>query len=277
MNKSYFLPLTLTIFLLTASITYAAGLVPCGGPNEAMCLACDFIAMAQGILKWFIGVSASIVALMFALGGMKMVMSAGKPQGVSEGKEMMTNSLIGFLILLAGWLIINTVLMTVTSDGKGIEVWGKIDCTPNPTMTAAAPSGTTNPPSGTTNPPSGTTNPGSGVQCAPGNPACSVAALTAAGFTTTQAAVMSCIAMTESSGNPTAQSGSSSACGTFQVIKKTWESAAKGTSCSSFSSCTDASCNALVAQKLVSQSGYSSWTCTNCNAKAQSCIDKYGG
>lgn len=73
-------------------------------------------------------------------------------------------------------------------------------------------------------------------------------ALTAAGFTPSQANVMSCIAMTESSGNPTAQNKSGSACGTFQVIKSTWESAAIGTSCSSFSSCTNASCNAEVAK-----------------------------
>ncbi len=263
-----------SLFLLTTSITYAAGIVPCGGTGQTMCRACDFIAMAQKIMEWFVLVSASIVALMFAFGGMKMVMSAGNTGEVSKGKEMMTNSIIGFIILLAAWLIVNTVLLTVTSDGKGIDTWGTIQCVSNPTMSA-----TTNTGSGTTNTGSGTTNMGggSGVQCAKSNTACSVEALAAAGMTAVQANIMSCIAMTESSGNPTAQSGSSSACGTFQVIKSTWEGAAKGTSCSSFSSCSDAACNAMVAKKLVSQSGYSSWTCPNCNSKAQGCVDKYGG
>ncbi len=135
LKKRFFL--TLTLFLLTTSVTYAAGLVPCGGfSDSAMCTACDFVVMAQNIMKWFVAISASIVALVFALGGMKMVMSAGNTGAVSEAKEMMTNSVIGFLILLGAWLIVNTVLMTVMSDGKGIEVWGEIQCVPNPTMTA---------------------------------------------------------------------------------------------------------------------------------------------
>ncbi|QQR65346.1 transglycosylase SLT domain-containing protein [Candidatus Kaiserbacteria bacterium] len=277
MTTNHRILFTTALFLLTASVTYAAGLVPCGGgPPESMCRVCDFVAMGQGLMTWFIGASASIVALMFAFGGMKMVMSAGNTGKVSEGKEMMSNSIIGFFILLGAWLIVNTILMTVMSDGKGVEVWGTVQCVDNPTMTATmtGPSG-----GATTNTgPGGMTNPGggSGIQCGSLNPACSVNALTAAGFTPSQANVMSCIAMTESSGNPTAQNKSGSACGTFQVIKSTWESAAKGTSCSSFSSCTNASCNAEVAKKLVSQSGYSSWTCANCNAKAQACITKYG-
>ncbi len=137
MIPHYRVSLTLTLFLLTTSVTYAAGLVPCGGfSDSAMCTACDFVVMAQNIMKWFVAISASIVALVFALGGMKMVMSAGNTGAVSEAKEMMTNSVIGFLILLGAWLIVNTVLMTVMSDGKGIEVWGEIQCVPNPTMTA---------------------------------------------------------------------------------------------------------------------------------------------
>ncbi len=135
MNKIHFSLITLTLFLLTTSITYA-GIVPCGGTGQTMCRACDFVAMAQKIMEWFVLVSASIVALMFAFGGMKMVMSAGNTGAVSEGKEMMTNSVIGFLILLGAWLIINTVLMTFTNNGEGIEVWGTIQCVDNPTMQA---------------------------------------------------------------------------------------------------------------------------------------------
>lgn len=141
MNKSFYPIFFTSLFLLTTSVTYAAGLVPCGGPNEAMCRACDFVAMGQNIMKWFVLVSASIVALMFAFGGMKMVMSAGNTGAVSEGKEMMTNSVIGFLILLAAWLIVNTVLMTFMKDGNGIAVWGTIQCVDNPAMSATTNTG----------------------------------------------------------------------------------------------------------------------------------------
>lgn len=277
MNKSFYPIFFTSLFLLTTSVTYAAGLVPCGGPNEAMCRACDFVAMGQNIMKWFVLVSASIVALMFAFGGMKMVMSAGNTGAVSEGKEMMTNSVIGFLILLAAWLIVNTVLMTFMKDGNGIAVWGTIQCVDNPAMSA-----TTNTGGGTvTNTGGGGT--GSGAQCAAGNTACSVAALAGAGFNAVQANIMSCIAMTESSGNAsippynqTHPGSNSSACGLFQVTRTTWSTAATG-ACADFSNCTNAACNTAVAKTLVSKNGYRDWTCPGCNTKAQGCIDKYGG
>ncbi len=281
MNKIHFSLITLTLFLLTTSITYA-GIVPCGGTGQTMCRACDFVAMAQKIMEWFVLVSASIVALMFAFGGMKMVMSAGNTGAVSEGKEMMTNSVIGFLILLGAWLIINTVLMTFTNNGEGIEVWGTIQCVDNPTMQAGT---VTNNGGGavTNNGGVAANGGGGGVQCAKGNTACSVDALAAAGMTAVQANIMSCIAMTESSGNAsippynqTHPGSNSSACGLFQVTKTTWSTAAKG-SCADFSNCTNAACNTAVAQTLVSKNGYRDWTCPGCNTKAQGCIDKYGG
>ena len=131
---------TTSLFLLATSVTYAAGLVPCGGPTEPMCRVCDFIVMGQDLMTWFISAAAAFIALMIAFGGMKMVMSAGNAGAVSEGKEIMTNSIIGFFILLGAWLIVNTVLMLVMSDGKGVEVWGSVECVENPTMTNTMPS-----------------------------------------------------------------------------------------------------------------------------------------
>jgi hypothetical protein len=145
--------LILALFIGTTSFVYAAGLVPCGGTNEPMCRACDFVSMGQKVLFKFIELSAGIIALAFAYGGMKMLMSAGNTGAVSEAKEIMTNAVIGFVILLGAWLIVNTVLMTMMSDGKGIEVWGTIECVSNPAMSGGS---TTNPTGGVT------TNPGGG-------------------------------------------------------------------------------------------------------------------
>jgi hypothetical protein len=117
------------------------------------------------------------------------------------------------------------------------------------------------------------------------NSACSVQALMAAGMTSTEANVMSCIAMTESSGNPstppynqTHPGSNSSACGTFQIVRTTWNSFNPGGSCSDHaSSCQNAQCNMAVATRLVKANGFRDWTCANCNSKAISCISRYGG
>ena len=106
----------------------AGGLVPCDGPE---CQVCHFVQLGQKLLTWFIGISASIIAFMFAWGGMQMVMSAGEAGGISKGKAMMTNSLIGFVILLASWLIVDTFLKMFV-DGSKRWVWNEISCVSQP-------------------------------------------------------------------------------------------------------------------------------------------------
>jgi hypothetical protein len=121
------------------------------------------------------------------------------------------------------------------------------------------------------------------AQCATSNAACSVNALKAAGFSDREANIMSCIAMTESSGNPStppyniANPGSNStACGLFQVTGTTWRATATG-NCANFSNCTNVTCNVQTARKLVNTVQFTPWTCSGCNNKAQHCITQFGG
>ncbi len=261
--------LSVSVFLVTP-VFAANGLVPCDGVD---CSSCHLVTLADNILKFLISVSVIIAAVMFVIGGLTMVMSAGDTGKVDKGREMMSNAIIGIVIVLAAWLVVDTVLKMVLSD-TAYGMWNKIQCT---TQTAATP-----PPSqpGSVTGGVGTTPiTGGGAQCADGNTACSVDALISAGFSDTQANVMSCLAMTESSGDPNARNNTSNstACGTFQILRSTWDDVPRSSGCDSFFACTDATCNMQVAKQLVARSGYSSWTCPGCNSKAQECVNKYGG
>lgn len=169
------------------------------------------------------------------------------------------------------------VLVGKDNESK-IGPWNKIQCVAQPVPVGGTAVAQSTQSSGTVT--SSTPPPYTGPlsQCAVGNTACNVSALQSVGFSQAQANVMSCIAMTESSGNPTARTTvpGSTACGTFQITRTTWTSAARG-SCGDFSNCTNATCNMQVAQSLVQRSGYRDWTCKDCNAKAQACINKYSG
>jgi hypothetical protein len=267
---------TLSIFLLTSLIflPYLVGaesLVPCDEVKR-QCQACDFITLATRIIKFLISIMAMLCAIVVAVAGFKIVTSGGEAGAITEARAMITNVVIGFVILLTAWLIVDTVIKLFIGGNYG--PWNNIDCVIQPTGLAGTPGGSVTG--------GGTAYTGKVTQCAPGNTACSSAALQQAGFTQTQANVMSCIAMTESSGNPSVPpyniahpTSKSTACGTFQITKTTWSKNAKG-SCSDFSNCTNASCNTQVAQTLVSKNGYRDWTCPNCNSKAQACIDTYG-
>jgi len=264
------------------------------------CGAGGLLQLMQNVLN--AGISIGVLGLLFALVyvGVLFVLSPTNPEARSKARTMATNALIGFIIVLAAWLIVDFIMKLVynpsaTFNGENLGPWNNIlqihdssVCIQQTNSTGiqglpgvigdivndvglggvASNSGTY-----------GTT----GAQCSTSNTACSVSKLTSAGMTSTQANVMSCIAVTESSGNPntppynqTHPGSNSSACGTFQITKTTWNNTATG-ACSSFSNCTNASCNAQVAAALVQKSGYSSWTCPGCNNKAQACVNKYGG
>ena len=135
MNRTRVLLLSTLIFLTsTAIVSAAGGVVPCNGPD---CRACDIITLGQNLLTWFIGIMAAITALMFAWGGMEMVMSAGNASMVSSGREKMSNAIIGLIIILASWLIVNTFILVIS--GGNLSNWGQIQCVANPARTTYAP------------------------------------------------------------------------------------------------------------------------------------------
>lgn len=118
-------------FLVLPFLSNAAGIVPCGN-NGTECTACHFVKLGQNLLDWFIKIMSGIIALVFAWAGIKMVMSAGNTEAVSSAKSMMTNSVVGLVIMLAAWLIINTLMVTLSVSVGNNGNWFEISCVNNP-------------------------------------------------------------------------------------------------------------------------------------------------
>lgn len=254
---------------MTVVPVQAAGLVPCGGPNEPSCQLCDVTKLINNIVAWLFVVLSMVAALMIMKAGFDLVTSRGAGD-LAAAKSMITNVLIGYAILLGGWLVVDMFMKGLVA-GRVYQVWDAIQCVNQP--------GVYNAPAGA-GIPSGSPYyrgvVGGGRQCAAENISCSVDALRAGGFTEQQANVLSCIAMTESGGNPNARNPRGTACGTFQVVQSTWQSVQRSARCQDFSMCTSYECNMEVTRALVARRGYGDWTCPGCNHRAQACIDQYG-
>ncbi len=269
----------IAFFVSVPMITYGA-LVPCEG---AGCSTCHIVTTVNGVVKWLVQIMVVLAGLILAWAGFTMVTSGGSSEKISHAKEMMVNSLIGFIILLSAWLVVDTILKALVGETlPGYGPWNEIQCSTSPAAQAlqstAGPSSSTGAPTGVV---FGT---GSLVQCPAGNTSCNPSSLQSAGFTQQQANIMSCIAMTESSGNPstppynvTNPGSNSSACGLFQVTRTTWNGLRMSGPCGDFSQCMNAQCNTQAALQLVQRNGYKDWLCPNCNSKAQGCINKFGG
>ena len=335
------------LFIMPAA-TQAGGLVPCGGPlPEKPCQSCDVVQLENNIVGWLVIILGILAAIVIVYAGVKLVTSGGNQHAMEEAKGMISNIIIGYLIVLAAWLVIDYGLKALLDTGT-FGVWNEVQCVEqrmatssdpmvlkwsDPGVSLAGVDGWSTTVSGApataacetiTAGPNNTTvvscvgkiadcqsaggkatvsadgktvtctraqNMTGGVttgplpQCAASNSACSVSALMGVGLNSIQANVMSCIAVTESSGNPSTPPYNlthpnarpiSTACGTFQITQTTWNGAAGG-SCSSFSLCQNAACNAQTMATLVRRSGYRDWTCPGCNNRASACVNKYGG
>jgi hypothetical protein len=271
------------------------------------------ITVINNIISLLITLAIVFVApLMIAWSGFLFVVNPVNAAGKEQAKGILTNTIIGIVIALASWMIVDAIMAVLYNPTNPSETWSSLitsggvsACLPqkgarhgdrfNPdrTVTGVGAGGGSVTPSGKTL-----------AQCSGGNTVCSPAVLQNAGFNETQANVMSCIAMTESSGNPITCNGN--ACGLFQIMLTANQlvgpacskynngnpvincpalcKAANGGAVKNEASCKpcadaslDAACNAQSAQNLVAKSGYTPWTCTNCNSKAKSCIQQYGG
>jgi hypothetical protein len=188
--------------------TYAAGtgLVPCGTSYSAdkVCTLCHLVLGVQGVIQWGMKVMTFIALAVITAMGILYVVSAGDKGMMGTAKSGIKASLIGFALMLGGWLIINFII-TSLAPNLGVEKggnWYTFKCsTYSKTGGGAYSSPTENAPKYNGPTGNGTCQPITD----PGNP-CSVESLKKTCFADV-AEVMSKICNKESKGNPFAKSG----------------------------------------------------------------------
>lgn len=111
----------------------AAGLVPCGGPGERVCEACDILVLADNIIKFALRIAFLISIGCIIYGGYRWIFSFGNPSNVTAGWQFIYSALIGLLIILASWIIVNTFFWLIAEFFGGWDYtsnWFKIECSP---------------------------------------------------------------------------------------------------------------------------------------------------
>ena len=142
----YFILFVVFIFPLFSTHASTSGLITCGlepflNPDTAkseiaLCSVCDLISLAQNLLnKALTYFAAPLAALMLGYGGFLMVIAGirgGNPQAFTQGKKVLTNAIIGIVILFCSWLMIDTLLKSIGAydyaSGKKFGPWNVIEC-----------------------------------------------------------------------------------------------------------------------------------------------------
>ena len=123
--------LFLVIFFVAPSIALAANalpgqIVPETCKNVGGCQSvCDLATVAQNVLNTGIYIAVFLSAVLFAWAGWLYLTSVAGGE-ISRAKEIFMNVAVGLVIILAGWLVVDTLMRTLVGDGGSFGPWNKI-------------------------------------------------------------------------------------------------------------------------------------------------------
>ncbi len=112
----------------------AATLVPCGGPGEDPCQTCHVVSLVNNVVAWLVMILGTIAAILIIVAGVRLVTSGGNTSAMEQAKSSMTNLIIGYLIVLSAWLVLDYGLkaLLIQDGANSFGVWNTISCTDQP-------------------------------------------------------------------------------------------------------------------------------------------------
>lgn len=117
-----------SIFVFLPGLANAQGLVPIGCQNPESCGTCEFVELINNVVRFLILIASFIATLLIIYGGFKLVTSGGNVSAKQSAKSIVVNTLIGYVIILAAFLIVNTILGLLLPGGSPALGWQRIEC-----------------------------------------------------------------------------------------------------------------------------------------------------
>lgn len=118
------------LYIGTTSTAHAAiwDSVGCDGVD---CTSCHLIGLANSFIQWFIAFLFLLFILVSVRAGFGLLSAVlGNASGITLARERLTNAIIGLLIVVAGWVIINTLVTGLVGDDGEVNgvLWSQVEC-----------------------------------------------------------------------------------------------------------------------------------------------------
>lgn len=127
-SKQFAILMFSILFLFFIYYGASAALVPCGYGVGAPCTLCDLLVMVNNIVNFLTAISISIATIMILWGGFLLLMAAGNEEKLKSAKSVLTTAIIGLVIVLVSWIIINTLIVFFGSSSGFPWPWYQINC-----------------------------------------------------------------------------------------------------------------------------------------------------
>lgn len=117
-KKQIIIILLFSLFLLAPVAASAAGLVPCGGPNngEKPCTFQDMfilVARATNFLIEWAGVFAVYQIIFNSFG---VIWHLGEEESITQYRKSLSNAIVGFVMVMMAFVFINTTVNIILSS-----------------------------------------------------------------------------------------------------------------------------------------------------------------
>lgn len=100
----------------------AAGLVPCGGPTEKACTFVDFFGAVARLVNMLIALAGVYAVIQIIYAGFGMIMAQGNEEAIAAKKSQITAAIVGMVIALMSYAIINTAVNIVLMSRCKIDL-----------------------------------------------------------------------------------------------------------------------------------------------------------
>lgn len=120
------------VILFTPLVVFGGGshgIVPttsiCGEPGDPL-QGKDLIHLINHIIEYAVYLTIFVATIMFAYAGFLYVTAAARTENHQKARSVFSSVLIGFVIVISAWLIVD-IILTVFTD-KDFGFWVDIDC-----------------------------------------------------------------------------------------------------------------------------------------------------
>lgn len=108
-----------------------ADFITCEGTT---CSACDIVGILNKAIIWLFGAVFLLFTYLMVIAGFGLITSNGNTSALEAAKSKFTNAIIGLIIMMSAWLIVDTLMRTIVGGGSGegvsnapigeLEGWG---------------------------------------------------------------------------------------------------------------------------------------------------------
>jgi hypothetical protein len=99
----------------------------CKCRDKGQCELDDVLQVFVNITILILGISGSVILLMFVYGGLLWITSRGDAKRIEKGKDTITHAVIGFAIILLSYSLINFLVASFAGDAASSTITETID------------------------------------------------------------------------------------------------------------------------------------------------------